>query len=262
MLKHTTTSLLLVAFALSSCSEQQSSEIQETSKTEEEKPTITLEKAPESPSFETASLMLAKPTTAESDSGFYTNFDFTVENYELGIMTPDAETRDIANSKNGQHIHFILDNDPYSAHYTPNFSKKMEPGNHVVLAFLSRSYHESVKNDNSFIVKKIAVGETEESDLDLSTPHLFYSRPKGTYSGKDTENLLLDFFLVNTTLSPGGNKVKAVINGKEFMIDEWAPYYIKGLKKGKVSIELTLLDAEGNLIESPFNPVSREVILK
>ena len=48
----------------------------------------------------------------------------------------------------------------------------------------------------------------------------------------------------------------------EFIIDEWAPYYIKGLPKGEIKIKLELIDASGNLIDTPFNPSERTVILK
>jgi hypothetical protein len=68
--------------------------------------------------------------------------------------------------------------------------------------------------------------------------------------------------LVNTEISSNGNKVKATIMDTEFIIDEWAPYYIKGLPKGEIKIKLELIDASGNLIDTPFNPSERTVILK
>ena len=163
----------------------------------------------------------------------------------------------MANSAKGQHIHFIVNNGPYSAHYTNNFKKKLNNENSVILAFLSRSYHESVKNPNAFILTQIG-----ESKIDLNNEFLFYSRPKGTYKGKDTEKLLLDFYLVNTTISPEGNKVKATINNTEFIITEWAPYYLQGLPKGEIKIKLELINSEGKLVDSPFNPSERTVILE
>jgi len=91
---------------------------------------------------------------------------------------------------------------------------------------------------------------------------LFYSRPKGKYSGNDTKKLLLDFYLVNTNISSNGNKVRATINDVEFIIDDWSPYYIEGLPLGEVTIKLELIDSKGNLIETPFNPSLRTVILE
>ena len=56
----------------------------------------------------------------------------------------------------------------------------------------------------------------ENQSYDLTNEFLFYSRPKGTYKGNDTKKLLLDFYLVNTDISPTGNKVKATINDVVF----------------------------------------------
>jgi hypothetical protein len=91
---------------------------------------------------------------------------------------------------------------------------------------------------------------------------MFYSRPKGTYTGEDAKKVLLDFYLLNTELSEEGNKVRATINGEEFMIDKWQPFFIEGQEMGEMTIKLELLDAKGELIPSPFNPVERTVTLK
>ena len=184
-------------------------------------------------------------------------FSFDISNYELGAQTKNDIESQLANSAKGQHIHFIVNNGPYSAHYTNNFKKKLDKDNNVILAFLSRSYHESVKNPNAFILTQIG-----ENKIDLNKEFLFYSRPKGIYKGKDTEKLLLDFYLINTTISPNGNKVKATINDAEFIITEWAPYYLEGLPKGEVKIKLELINSDGKLVDSPFNPSVRTVILE
>ncbi len=234
----------------------------EVSETVEQK--ITIEKLQDSPAYADAALILADPSGAEIASGGEIDFTFNVENYELGAQTEGPNAQLLANSGKGQHIHFILNNQPYSAHYEPAFSKEVPDGVHHLVAFLSRSYHESVKNENSVVVRKLEVGEnaTDTQGLDMEAPTIIYSRPKGEYAGKDTENLLLDFFVINTTLSEEGNKVRATVNGEEFMITEWAPHVLKGLPMGEVTIQLELLDAEGNLMPGPFNNVTRSVMLK
>jgi len=184
-------------------------------------------------------------------------FSFDVINYELGIQSLKDFDYTLANSNKGQHIHFIVNNGPYSAHYQQNIIKELDKGNNVILAFLSRSYHESVKNPNAFILT-----QTGNDKINLNNEFLFYSRPKGTYKGVDTEKLLLDFYLVNTNISPDGNKVRATIQDTEFIIDEWAPYYIEGLPKGEITIKLELIDSNGNLIDTPFNPSTRTVTLE
>ncbi|HNF49835.1 MAG TPA: hypothetical protein PLF48_10670, partial [Chitinophagales bacterium] len=97
---------------------------------------------------------------------------------------------------------------------------------------------------------------------DLSLPMMFYSRPKGEYTGSETDAVLLDFYLVNCDLAKDGYKVKAEINGTEFMLTKWAGYFMEGLPKGKNVIKLTLLDAKGNRVDNQFNPVERTITLK
>lgn len=249
----------LLGFAIISCTTQQSGG--EEGSTTEQTPSISLTKAPASPSYPDAMLTKSDLTIEQTDSLYALNYSFDVANYELGAQTEDAATRGIANSGKGQHIHYIVNNGPYAAHYMADVPDQLEAGNYVVLAFLSRSYHESVKEDGAYFIENITVGDLEPEEADLTAPHLFYSRPKGTYSGVDTQKVMLDFYLLNTTLSADGNKVRATINGQEFMIDEWAPYFIEGLPMVETTIKLELLDADGNAIEGPFNSVERTVTL-
>lgn len=218
----------------------------------------------DSPAYADAKLMLNTPQTMTIAEVGKVDFDFTLENYNLEDQTDSPNAQRLANSGKGQHIHFILNNQPYSAHYEPNIKKEIPVGVHHLVAFLSRSYHESVKNENSVVVRKLVVGDNPEDklSLDMDAPTLIYSRPKGTYVGKDADYLMLDFFVLNTKLSEKGNKVRATINSQEILITKWEPYIIKGLPKGEVNIKLELIDAEGNVIPGPFNTVERTVTLK
>ncbi|MCH8331109.1 MAG: phosphopeptide-binding protein [Bacteroidetes bacterium] len=220
-----------------------------------------------SPEFEDASLSIN--TIADGaitiEAGEVA-FSFAVENYELGNQTPDAESKMCANSAKGQHIHLILNNGPYSAWYSSDFSKELENGHYEMLAFVSRSYHESIKNANAYVLDHFTIGDPEAEDatcnFDSKASHLFYSRPKANYIGpEETAKVMLDFYLVNVDLSENGYKVRATINDVPFMLTKWVPYFMEGLPMGEVKIKLELLDAEGNLVESPFNPVERVVML-
>ena len=219
---------------------------------------ISLKKVEGSPAYENSSISIIDI----NDSGENFIFSFDINNYELGSQTKKGFDYNLANSELGQHIHFIVNNGPYSAHYVDNFESKITDDDSVILAFLSRSYHESVKNPNAFVLTQI--GDT--NNVDLESEFMFYSRPKGTYKGSDTDKLLLDFYLVNTNLDPEGNKVRISIKQNKktynFLVDEWVPFYIEGLDKGEVSITLELLDNDGKLIETPFNPSSRTVFLE
>ncbi len=215
----------------------------------------------ESPAFEDASI---DQMTYINDIW---NFEIGGSSYQLGTQTPDAPQKMCANSAKGQHIHLIVDNEPYKAKYTSSFSDVvMAPGDYHVLAFLSRSYHESIKTKAAHKAIKMTVGESKfmKTSESINFPMVFYSRPKGTYVGKaNTDKVMLDFYVIEAELAPNKYKVKANINGKEdHILDKWQPYYIEGLPMGKNTITLTLIDSKGNPVEAPHNPVTREFELK
>ena len=224
---------------------------------------LTITARRDAPTFPGASLALPGVEEGAVLEAGNVPFAFEVADYTLGDQTSDAGTNGLANSAKGQHIHLILNNDPYSAHYEASFEKEMEEGHYIALAFLSRSYHESLKNPEAVVLTQFFVGEEGgEDEADLTAPHLFYSRPKGTYKGADTEKLMLDFYSANVDLSADGNKVRATILGNEFIFTEWIPYVIEGLPLGEIEIQLELIDAEGNVVPGPFNTVTRTVTLE
>lgn len=225
---------------------------------------ITLNKIDDFAEFPNAKLSMVQPESTDVPAGEST-FQFKVDNYELKNQTSDAKTQGLANSAKGQHVHFILNNGPYDAEYDNEFTKDLPEGDHVLLAFLSRSYHMAVKNENAYVLKKLRVGnpsEDKQLDVDFSAPHLFYSRPKGTYSGDGAQKVMLDFYLFNTELSENGNHVLVTINDQEFKVTEWTPYAIEGMPMGENTISLELVDKDGNFIEGPFNKVERTITLE
>lgn len=228
-----------------------------------EKDSLRLTSIDDSPTFPEAQLRQIEPQNDAVVQSGPVAFSYEVTNYELSKQTPDAEHKEHANSKEGQHIHNIVDNEPYTAHYDTSFTKDLKEGNHVVLSFLSRSYHESLKHEEAYELITVSVGSPGEANtFDRDGQHMFYSRPKGEYVGDDTRRVMLDFYLVNTTLGENGNKVRATINGTEFMLSHWVPYSIEGLPMGENTIKLELLDQSGNLIPGPYNTVERTITLK
>ncbi len=255
--------LMAVLFACTTGNKEEKSS-EETEMEDTETSDITLTPV-ESPEFDDAILEMLEPqeNSASIEPGDV-QFSYNVKNYDLATQTIDADIKNCANSPDGQHIHLILNNEPYSAHYESSFTKNLLEGHYVALSFLSRSYHESVKSYSAYNIRQFTVGRpaNDQEIADLSDPHMFYSRPKGTYTGDDAKKVLLDFYLLNTELSQAGNKVRATINGQEFMIDKWQPFFIEGHDIKEMEIKLELLDANGDLIPSPFNPVTRKVQLK
>lgn len=151
-------------------------------------------------------------------------------------------------TKTGNHIHVILDNQPYEAYY--NLDQEFElrnvtDGEHTLRVFPSRPWHESYKNAGAFQMVKFTVkggggdpskptttsnGNTmanansnanaaptpEGKDMKESTagpvdamkPLLTYSRPKGEYKGPDADAIMIDFWLANAKLTGDGGEYR------------------------------------------------------
>ena len=144
-------------------------------------------------------------------------------------------------------IAFLENNYTLSFFNSPNFKKEFLYGNNVFLAFLTDQNKLSVKKNNAHLLKNVIIGDMETL-FEMNQPHLFYYLPQ-----PETNNPILDFYLVNTSISATENKVKVTINNTEFIIDKWAAYTIKGLTKTNNTIRIQLIDKNGNLIEGPFN---------
>ena len=229
--------------------------------------TITLADVPASPEFDGAQLaMLNATATPQGTDSAKVSFSFSVAGYDLKNQTSGDVATMCANSAQGQHIHFILDNKPYVALYEPEHETVVAKNSeHTLVCFLSRSYHESVKSKGAAVMYRFKIdGAGNLQKLgNPSSPYLVYSRPKGDYLGKDTANLLLDFYLMNGTLGER-MKVKADVanetNGRtaSFTLSEWKPQFLNGLGTGAAKVTLTLLDENGAAIEG--TSVTREGI--
>ena len=213
---------------------------------------LVVSQAPASVAFDDARLSLEMTEGLEGDK---MHFHFGIENYELGVQTTDAPDRGCANSAKGQHIHYIMNNAPYKAHYNADFEEEVPEGRNVLLAFLSRSYHESIKSESAAVVTEVYQGDsTMGPEMKINEdPILFYSRPKGSYKSSDGDRMLLDFYLKNVELSPEGFKVRATIDGETFVLTEWSPYFIEGLEVGTHQVRLELIDADNMIVPGEFN---------
>jgi hypothetical protein len=216
----------------------------------------------DSPSFNDAILSLNSPLEKELLTKGDVHFAYDIKNYQLSKPTLEGScAQDCANSSQGQHIHLILNNQPYLAKYTPEFDETLAPGHYVALSFLSRSYHESIKHYEAFDLRQFTVGKVKEKDVDLTQPMLFYSRPKGEYKGKEIKKILLDFYVVNATLGVNDYTVRASIDGTVFLLKSWKGYLIEGLSAGEHSIKIELLDKTGTLVKSPYALSERTIKL-
>lgn len=161
----------------------------------------------------------------------------------------------------GNHIHIILDNQPYEAYYNLGSGfelRNVTNGEHTLRVFPSRPWHESYKNDGAFQMIRFTVnnsgadsdkptvstaGETmanvnatvnsaansEGRDMasstagavDISKPLLTYSRPKGEYKDEEADAIMIDFWLANAKLIGDGGEYRV-----RYSIDGAEPRFI------------------------------------
>lgn len=204
-------------------------------------------------------------------------------------------------TKMGNHIHVILDNQPYEAYY--NLDQEFElrnvtDGDHTLRVFPSRPWHESYKNDGAFQIVKFSVKnggadttkpattsngntvanantaptpegkemkESKAGTVDPKKPLLTYSRPKGEYKGEDINAIMIDFWLANAKLKDDGGEYRvrySVDGGEAKFIDKWAPIWLTGWTAGKHTVKLELVDGTGNVVDNGgYNSTTREITI-
>lgn len=214
--------------------------------------------------FDDAILEWNQPSESDKIAGNQVHFNYTVKNYQLTAPTTSGfGASHCAQSAKGQHIHLILNNEPYLAKYETDFDETLQEGHYVALSFLSKSYHESLKHFGASDLRQFTVGKKKFQSVDLTQPLLFYSRPKGEYVGKDAENVLLDFYVANAEIKDNAYKVKLTIDStKTFFITNWQAYIIKNLPDGDHTIKIELLDPKGNPIKGTFGTINRIIKIK
>lgn len=190
--------------------------------------------------------------------------ELSLTGYELAVPTEGAEARGLALSGQGQHVHLIVDNEPYRALYDLDSGIELgdlSPGHHVLRAFPSRQWHESVKSPEAFAWTHFFVEDTMGgSTFDPEAPLLTYSRPKGAYEGSDADSVMVDFYLTNAELGPDAHSVRLTVDDSlSFSITDWSPHYVLGLADGEHTFRLELLDADGTLVAGPFNSTERVI---
>src|SRR5690606_33184101 len=100
---------------------------------------IKVEPVADSKSFPGASLGISSITSEKVGDSARITVKYDVQNFTLTEHTEDSNAHHMANSKEGQHIHFILNNEPYIALYKPEHSTIVALGTeHYFFSCLAR----------------------------------------------------------------------------------------------------------------------------
>jgi hypothetical protein len=218
-----------------------------------------------------AALTIVSPKEGETlkNAGDSVKIVMRVSGTDLGTHTDGDSTLGIAYSKQGQHVHVIVDAKPYMADYKngePFNIGVLSPGMHTIRAFPSFSWHESMKSPHAFAARTFYVGnaKVDSSQMNnLNAPLLTYSRPKGTYASGEDSKVLLDFFVSNATLDSNKYKVKVWVDTTAMPdIVKWQPYYITGLAKGEHTVKLQLIAPDGSVVPGTYNSPSGKITIE
>lgn len=226
-----------------------------------------------------ADLQIVSPADGQAFAvGEAIMLELSVSGFELGVLTEGSGENGLAHSAKGQHIHLILDNGPYKAIYDTSapinlnelYGGQLAPGVHTIVAFASRSWHESVKSPGAAKALTFYVGSRGKiaklfhcDPLRNRRPRIAYSRPKGTYSGDGAKTVMVDFYLTNATLSPNDYKVKVTLDGKDSaIVDSWQPYAIEGLEPGEHEVTLRLIGRHGHRVHGRYNKTKRTITVE
>ncbi len=229
-----------------------------------------IQKAERSAPIEGATARFASPDDSTVVDSSNVHVVVNTANFVAGAQSEGDRAQQIANSDRGQHVHVIVDNEPYRANYTPGNPfpvGTLSDGAHSAVVFPSRSYHESVKSETGWDAVNFYVGEeTGRFSLDRTQPTIIYSRPKGSYAGQAAERILMDFYLVNAELGPDGYKARYTVapagtdsTVASITLEEWTPAFLTGLTEGTYDVTLELLDADGGVVPGEWNSTTREI---
>jgi hypothetical protein len=189
------------------------------------------------PEYYDAILVMEEPSEYNLKSG-NVKFVFDVRNFSM---------------EGGSYIMMNLNNEKFYPSVRPEIPVQLTKGKYVAVAFLCLENHVSLKNYGNYVVRTFDVQDSGQELYDEAVPMIFYNYPRGKIKLEDDGQLLLDFYLLNTSLEPDGHKVKVELDGHEFMVTEWIPYALEGVRKGKHNLTLTLLNRDGQVVESPFH---------
>lgn len=166
----------------------------------------------------------------------------------------------------GSHVQVLLDNQTVKSTYDlsqPLMFEDLSVGTHTLRAFVVRPWNESFKNEGAYAQATFHVySKTGENTPSPQVPLLSYGYPLDQVG---TEPVLLDFQLHNAPLHLAAIadenltdwRIQVSLNEDSFLIDQWQPIYLKGLKPGKNLVKLELLDAKGAPILNQFNSTAK-----
>ncbi len=181
-------------------------------------------------------------------------FVFEAINFKPGEKAKSKNELNLRKNSAGSYINLLLNGESHKQLISTTHNAKLSNGHYVSLAFLCDGYDIAVKNPEAYVARQFLVGDTEQTFIDLSEPMIFYNQPSGVYNSD--ESIVLDFYVLNSTLKSNGFQVELQIDGQKHIVDSWDNFRITGLGAGAYTAQLTLVDPKGNKVAGKFATAS------
>jgi hypothetical protein len=174
-------------------------------------------------------------------------------------MAPAGETE--AAPAGIPHIRLVLNGaDPVCVQGVQT-ALRLPEGRYLALSFLAQADGTCLKHPEAYALRQFTVGSGKPAESDRIQPQIFWNLPADTIALDARGGLMLDFYLLNTGLSEGGNTVRVHAGGEAFVLTEWSAYRLEGLAPGMTEIRLELLGPDGRPLSGPAGTAVRRVLV-
>ena len=177
---------------------------------------------------------------------------FKTADVSLNLLAKDLS---IENSKSTR---LIIKNNFKKYFFKTKNTIKLPKDAYVSVAYRCNNRGVSIKNRHAIKVYGFKVIEEKQPSIDKEQPMIFITKPTQYENGM----VILDFILVNMSLSEEDNLIRVTVDGTDFFADKWVPFLIHGLKPGKHKIEVAIVNNDNQELDNYFSKDSQEFTLK
>jgi hypothetical protein len=205
----------------------------------------------------------------------------TMSNIKLSIVSPkpgDVVNSDVMNvdlslagydtRPGGSHVTLMIDDRVFPPVYDAGKKSvevdlkkaNLSTGVHVVRAFATRPWHESVKMPQAIATSFFYYKEKTGEAPNLANPSVASARPSGTYHvTPSTDRVLLDFVVSGASIGDHGYKLRYTLDDTDpVVLTNWIPVWLEALPAGQHTVKFELLSADDSVVPNGVHPASRQ----
>jgi hypothetical protein len=177
---------------------------------------------------------------------------FKTSDISLNLLAKDLS------AENSKSTRLIIKNNFKKFFFKSKNTIKLPKDAYISVAYLCNNRGVAIKTRHAIKVYGFKVIEEKQPSLDKEQPMIFITKPTPYENGM----VILDFILVNMSLTEENNLIRVTIDGIDFFADKWVPFLIHGLKPGKHKIEVAIVSNDDQELDNYFSKDSREFTLK